>query len=168
MQADLRAQSSRYRLTSPSESTYFPKQVLRPTCWEHLPSAVLPKPRVDVNFAGSARAHADSFISGRQLQIGFSPQDSRASSTQLPIPFWGCALDPSHGKQEWHNQTLREILDAQDATEASATKRTHTQGQKETGQVKGKAATKPDMGHLVSVSAGAGWKAQLLCKIQQT
>lgn len=73
MQADLRAQSSRYRPTSPFESTYFPKQVLRPTCWEYLPSTVLSMPRVDVNLAGSARGHTDSFVSRRQLQAGFSP-----------------------------------------------------------------------------------------------
>lgn len=125
VQADLRAQSSRYRPTSPFESTYFPKQVLRPTCWAHLPSAVLPKTRVNTNFAGSARAHTDAFISGRQPQAGFSPQDSRASSTQVPIPFWECTLAPSHRKQGWHSQTSRETLDAQDATEAGATRRTH-------------------------------------------
>lgn len=170
VQANLRAPSSRYRPTSPFESTYFPKQVLRTTCWEHLPSTVMLKPRADVNFAGFARAHADSFISGRQLQTGFSPQDSRASSTQLPIPFWGCALVLSHKKQEWHNQTLRETLDAQDATEAGTTRRTNTraQRQKQTCQVKGKAAMKTGRGHLASVSAGSGWKAQLLCKIHQT
>lgn len=39
---------------------------------------------------------------------------------------------------------------------------------KKTSQAKGKAAMKTDRGHHVSVSAGAGWKAQLLCKMRQT
>lgn len=56
-----RAQSSRYKPATPFACIYFPKPVLKPTCWKHLPSAGLPNPGVDARYAGSASTHSDSF-----------------------------------------------------------------------------------------------------------
>lgn len=109
--------------------------------------------------AGTASTHSDSFqFLGDKCRL--------ASAHRTPRP--AAPKPPSSPGSDRAVVSSRETLDAQDATEADATRRTRTQGQIRTGHVRDKAATKMNRGHLVSISAGAGWKAQLVCKMQQT